>query len=217
MILLLQKYNLINRNKININIKTINTVIDIYNSNLYKFTNSPIGRIPKIKEDFNKISSKKFMSLEEYLNSIPLWNQIDKFLKDLPNDIKIYDYINMFFKNWNDIATRLNLTKYKKPIARIIFSSKMIYLYSKYKEKDEKVKVLNKHLNAKKDDNFYRLTPSLQSNVNSLFKLKKLNPDLKYKEIISLFIGEFEEEFIDKVNALKEEDINIDMLSELFS
>lgn len=216
MMYLSQKFNLINRNKISINIKTINNVIDIFNTSLYKFTGSPIGKLPKIKEDFNKISSKKYASLEEYLNSIPIWTQISNFLKDFPNDIKIYDYIVVFFKNWNDISARLNLTKYKKPIARIIFSSKMVYLYYKYVEKEEKINNLNKHLNAKKDDNFYRLTPSLQSNINSLFKLKKLNSDLKYKEILSIFTGEFEESFIKILNSLKEEDIVIEKISELF-
>lgn len=211
-----KKFNILNRNKISLNIKTLNFIIDLYNRNLYKYTNSYYGKIPKIKEDFQKISSKKYMSLEEYLNSVPVWSQINDFLKDLPEHIKIQDYIDMFFKNWNLISINLNIDKIKKPLPRILFSSKLIYLYDKFTKKETEFENINKHLNYKKNEDFYRLTPSLQSNVISLFKLKNLNPDLNFKEIMILFNGEFESDFVKKVNSLKEEDINEDNLLNIF-
>ena len=76
---------------------------------------------------------------------------------------------------------------------------------------------MNKHLAVKKTNDFYRLSPSLQSNVNSLFKLKKLNNDMTYKDIVSLFSGEFESKFVDVISAMKEEEIVLENLVEIFS
>jgi len=210
------KFSFEKRNKKILNIKLINSVIDVYNSKLYKYCRDNRGRIPKIKEDFSSIPQNKFMNLDEYLNSVPIWNQISLFMKEYNKDVRIEEFIDVMMKNWRDIAAHLN-SNFKRPLARIIFSEKLIYLYDKYVEKSEDIEIMNKHLAAKKTNDFYRLSPSLQSNVNSLFKLKKLNTDMSYKDIVSIFSGEFESKFVDVISAMKEEEIVLENLVEIFS
>ncbi len=210
-----KKYKLINSNPLKRRIIVINAAIKAYNFSLYKYTKQFHGRIPVLKDDFTKVSDKKYMSLKEYFHSNPIWVQIDDFLKT--TDVNIYEYCDIMVKNWFDISIRLNITNQKKPIPSIVFSSKMIPIFEKYVELDERHIEMNKHKAVKKSDNYYLLVPSLQSNINSLFKLKKLNSDLSYHDIVTLFKGEFESEFIDVVLSVNNEQIDSELLAQLLS
>ena len=52
--------------------------------------------------------------------------------------------------------------------------------------------------------------------INCFHSLKSLNPNLTYKEIIHLFVGEFEQEFITVIDNLDESDITYEKLSKMF-
>lgn len=204
-------------NKLNtdkINLFLINKVAEIYNNMLYMYTKNFKGRIPVPKTDISKIP-KKYISINEYINSKPIWRQILKFTREM-NNIDISDYLNVMLRNWRDIALRINKPDQLMPLSNIIFSLKIAPLYYTYKEREKLQEELNKHLCCKKSDDFYRLTPSLQSNVNSLFKLKKLNPNISYHDIVDIFKGEFEDEFVKCIKQLDESEITVERLTSMF-
>lgn len=191
----------------------INNIVKSYNKCLYKYTLDFKGRLPAPKLDISKIP-KKYMSLSEYLESKPVWKQIIRFTKE-EKGINIDDYIDVMIRHWNDIIMAFNM-KQKTPLSNIIFSTKMISMYDRFKTEDSEKDIINKNILNKKSDDFYRLTPTLKTNIDSLFKLKKLNPELSYKEIINIFSGEFEEIFVKAILDLDENEINYKKLSILF-
>lgn len=189
-------------------------VAETYNKILYIYTKTFKGKIPIPRIDTTKIP-KKYISINEYINSKSIWRQILKFIKEMSN-IDISDYLNVMFRNWRDIALHINKPDQLIPLSNIIFSVKIAPLYYKYKEREQLQEELNKHLPNRKSADFYRLTPSLQSNVNSLFKLKKLNPDILYHDIVDIFVGEFEDVFVAKVKELDESEITVENLMNMF-
>lgn len=206
------KFSLTN-NKTYSQILLINKIATTYNKLLYKYVRTHSGKIAVPKTEIEKIP-KKFISLEEYKNSKSIWKQILKFTENTKVDV--YDYLDTMIKNWNNIALIVNMPERKTPLAAIIFSSKFISTYEKFKGKEEMSNKLNRRLALNTSEDFYRLTPSLQSNINSLFKIKALNSDLTYHQIVEIFSGEFEQSFKDVVLNLKNEEITQDKLLEIF-
>ena len=187
----------------------IHSTINIYNKLLYKYTHQFIGRQANVKINPLDIP-KKFLNVNEYIKSKSIWKQILVFHDEIKNtDIDMYDYLNSMMQDWHSIAIALELkgTIADIPNARILFSSKMLGYYNRLKEHTEKKDEYNK-LYLTEEKKSVRLSPSKKHNINSLFKLKQLNPDLSYKEIVSLFIGKFDDDFrqyvIDNENITKE-------------
>jgi len=193
---------------------SISKIATIYNKIIFKYTKSYLGKIAIPKTDVSAIP-KKFMTIKEYINSKPAWKQIIKFMSE-SNVIDINEYLDVMIRNWSQISNAINIPDRKIPIPNLIFSVKIATMYDRFKTKEEDSANINKHLALKTSEDFHRLIPSLQSNINSLFKLKSLNPNLTYKEIIHLFVGEFEQEFITVIDNLDESDITYEKLSKMF-
>jgi hypothetical protein len=191
-------------------LQLLSKVVTEYNSAMYRYTKDFKGRISVPKTELKDIP-KKFINTEEYLNSKPVWKNILKFINANPN-IDIIEYIELMIKNWNTITTILNRLEMKIPTPNIIFSVKMVSVFTKIKDKENNIIELNKHLNINRNEDFYRLTPSIQSNINSLFRLKNINPNMTYHDIISTFIGEFDSDFKNKILNINESDITYDYL-----
>ena len=202
-------------NKDKLNLQVLEKITKMYNKLLYQYTKSFSGRIPVPKTDISKIP-KKYITVNEYIQSKSVWKQILKFMKEAV-DLDLTEYLNVMFRNWYDISLYINMPDRKIPLSSIIFSTKMIPMFYKFKEKERLQHELNKHLLSKRSEDFYRLTPSLQSNINSLFKLKSLNSNISYHEILDIFRGEFEQEFIDKVKELDESEITPENLALIFN
>lgn len=56
------------------------------------------------------------------------------------------------------------------------------------------------------------IVKTYKSDIISLFRLKSLNSELSYKEILSIFTAEFDESFVNKILEMKEEDITKEKL-----
>jgi len=192
------------KNKNQMKLMMIKNVAEMYNRTLYAYTRDFKGKLPVPKTDVSKIP-KKFMSINEYVESKTQWKQIINFIEN-SEDLDLNDYFNIIVKNWNTIALSFNM-KQKTPLTGIVFSPKMINYYRSLKQKEEQSKVINQHLSVKFDDDFYLLQPSFQSNINSLFRLKKLNSDMLFHEILDVFPGEFEQEFVEIVKQMDESSI----------
>ena len=185
-----------------------------YNSCLYKYTKSWVGKIPACVTDITKIPNK-FVTINEYLNSKKIWKQVLSFISN--TEVKDYgDYFDVMFRNWNEIALFMCKDILKRPVASIIFSEKMINFYYKFKNHEEKANELNENKLIKKDEGFYLLEKTMQQDINNLFKLKKINTDLKFHDIISIFRGEFDKKFIEAIKDIPEENINIDNITKMF-
>lgn len=208
------KFKIVNTNPKQMQLILLSKIIDKYNSYLYKYTNNRIGRIPKPVDSLDKIDNKKYITFDEYIRSKPVWKQILNFVKE--TDFDYDDYFDIMIKNWKDISVKINQTERKIPIPSVILSLKMVYLYEKYKKIEENKMEVNRHLALKQSSDFNRLSPSLQSNINSLFKLKNINPDLSYQEVIQIFSGEFESDFADIIKTMSDEDITPEFLSKKF-
>jgi len=192
----------------------ISKIATLYNKILFKYTKGFAGKIAVPKTDVSAIP-KKFMTIAEYLNSKPAWKQIAKFMSEA-NIKDINDYLEVMIRNWPQISTIINMNDRKIPLSSIIFSVKMSSMYDRFKTKELDSANINKHLALKISEDFNRLTPSLQSNINSLFRLKSLNSNLTFKEIVQLFTGEFEQEFISIILDLDETEITYEKLSKMF-
>jgi len=189
-------------------------VTEAYNRILYKYTKSNRGKIAVPRTNTIEIP-RKYATINEYVNSKPAWRQILNFVKET-DGVNIEEYLNVMFRNWRDVAVHANIPNQETPLSSVIFSTKVAPLFYKYKERERLSEELNKHLPNRKSEDFYRLTPSLQSNVNSLFRLKKLNPDIPYHEIVDIFKGEFEDVFVSKVKELDESEITVENLMRVF-
>jgi hypothetical protein len=188
-------------------LKIIFEAVKTYNGILFKYTKNFRGKISLPKTELNNIP-KTFINIDEYINSKPVWKNILKFINTSTN-LDLHDYIDTMIRNWNDISIILNCSNIDRPTANIIFSVKMLSIYNKIKDKEHNIKEINKSLNVTRDENFYRLSPSLQSNINSLFRLKTINPTMSYHDIIIIFSGEFEDSFKQIVLSINEKDISI--------
>jgi hypothetical protein len=208
------KYSFIQNNKEMLQLVTVSRVVNIYNKILFKYTKSFTGKLATPKTSLKDIP-KKYITIKEYLNSKSSWKQILKFLDNVKID-DINDYIDVMIRNWPEIAIYINMKDRKIPLSSIIFSTKMSNLYEKFKVKEASSTKLNKHLALKKTHDYYRLTPSLQSNINSLFRLKNLNSSLSFAEIVEIFSGEFEPEFANIIKEMDENDITVENLSTKF-
>jgi len=207
------KINLPNSNKSTCTkLDLISNVIDQYNKILYRYTGDFKGRISLPKLD--KIP-RKYLSIHEYINSKPEWKNIMKFLSESGID-NVYDYIDIMIRNWNITKANMNL-KMNKPTANIIFSLKMTYLYEKYLKMEANKEDMTKHLAIKNNDGFYRLTPNKQSNINSLIRLKKINSELSYHDIVDIFKAEFEIDFINKIKSTPLNEITEETLVSMFT
>lgn len=189
-------------------------IANMYNKILWKYTKDFKGKIALPTNDFSKIS-KKIMNLEEYINSKSKWKNILKFLSVIDENMSVTDYIDTMIKNWQEISIYSNCNS-STPKSNIIFSPKLIKKYYEFKENEKNTIEINKHLNITHDSEFYRLNPSMQSNINSLFRLKDINSSLSYKDIVMIFTGEFEQEFKDVINKLDEKEIDRERLAKFF-
>lgn len=183
----------------------MNEVIDAYNKALFYVTKGFKGRLPRLKSSVSEIP-KNFMSVKEYIVSKTVWKQIMSFL-DNKEDLNPVEYTSFMVKHWSDVALAINMTKADFPIAGIIFSPKMRWVYDKLKENETISNELNKNRIVTIDDSMSRLKPTMIGNINSLFRLKKLNFDLSYHDIVTIFAGEFDSEFSSIILSLDEETI----------
>lgn len=207
------KINLTGHNKnTKYHVELLCDVIDMYNRNLLKFTGGYRGRIAKPKID--KIP-KKYISINEYLDSRPEWKNILKFVIE-SNVSDINDYIEVMMRNWNKTKTNMNINLVK-PTPNILFSLKMTWVYDKYKGIELDTANRTKHLPMRSSEEFHRLTPSSQTNINSLIRLKRINSDLTYHDIVDLFRGEFKSDFVEIIKSTPDKDINEETLVKLFA
>jgi len=209
------KYSSIYNNKDKLQLLTIAKIINTYNKTLFRYTKSFVGKIAIPKTDLKNVP-KKYITIKEYLNSNPIWKQIINFLENVNID-DINDYIDVMIRNWPEIAVHINMTDRKIPLSNVIFSTKMSSMYDKFKAKEISSIKINKRLALKKTEDYHRLIPSLQSNINSLFRLKNLNPNLSFIEILEIFPGEFEPEFANIIKKMDESDITFENLLAKFS
>lgn len=149
----------------------------------------------------------EFMSFSDYLRSKKIWIQILNFINKNSDIEDLHDYIDVMIRNWRNIENGIGC-KIKKPTATIIFSSKLTFLYSKFKkiEKDKETKNQNIVMNLH-DKKIDRLSPSMQSDYNSLYRLKNINSGLTYKDVLNIFKAEFSEEFLQKTKDLTDIEI----------
>lgn len=208
------KYAFMNKNKDKLSLMTVSKIVTAYNRILYRYTKGFAGKLACPKTDLSAIP-KKFITVTEYLNSKAQWKQIMKFV-ETANISDINDYLETMIKNWSQIAVSINMADRKVPLSSIIFSVKMSSMYDRFKTKEATSDQINKHLALKKTEDFHRLTPSLQSNINSLFRLKNLNSELTYSQIVQIFSGEFEPEFATTILSMDEAEITHDTLTSKF-
>lgn len=195
-------------NTIQYKIKLLIGIIESYNKVLYRYTRSFKGRIAVPKTDNYP---KKYMNVEEYIDSKSQWKTILKFIS-AETGVDYSDYIDVMVRNWHQVAVYINKPNVTSPMPNVIFSPKMVKFYEKLVSVEKQSAELNKHLAVKHSDDFYRLTPSIQSNINSLITLKNLNPELSYHDIIAIFQGEFENRFKELVLSLGETEIDEEKL-----
>lgn len=182
-------------------------VCNAYNKALYKYTKSFKGKIPTPVTDSSKIPNK-YLSFDEYLKSKAIWKSILKFIGEKESNIDINNYLDVMIRNWHSIAVYINKPEIVTPMPNMIFSLKIAKFYEKFKEDERHQDEMNKRLAVNKSEDFYRLTPSIQSSINSLFKLKNLNPNLSFHDIIQIFVGEFDSDFRRIVLSISESDIS---------
>lgn len=195
-------------NTIQYKIKLLTGIIESYNKVLYRYTRSFKGRIAVPKTDNYP---KKYINVEEYIDSKSQWKTILKFIS-AETGVDYSDYIDVMIRNWHQVAVYINKPNVTSPMPNVIFSPKMVKFYEKLVSAEKQSAELNKHLAVKHSDDFYRLTPSIQSNINSLITLKNLNPELSYHDIIAIFQGEFENRFKELVLSLGETEIDEEKL-----
>lgn len=195
-------------NTIQYKIKLLISIIESYNKVLYRYTRTFKGRVAVPKTDNYP---KKYMNVEEYISSKSQWKTILKFIS-AETGVDYSDYVDVMVRNWHQVAAYINKPNTASPMLNVIFSPKMVKFYEKLVSIEEQSAELNKHLAVKHSEDFYRLTPSIQSNINSLITLKNLNPELSYHDIISIFQGEFENRFKELVLSLDETEIDEEKL-----
>lgn len=180
-------------------------MIDSYNKALFYVTNGFKGRLPRLVTKTSEIP-KHFMSIKEYILSKTVWKQIVNFLDNKEN-LDPVEYTSFMVKHWPDVALAINMINNDYPIAGVIFSPKMRWVYDKLKENEAIAAELNKHRIVKIDDSMTRLKPTMIGSVNNLFRIKKLNPDLSYHSVVTIFAGEFDSEFSSIILSLDEAEI----------
>jgi hypothetical protein len=119
-------------------------------------------------------------------------------------------------KNWFKVKNILNISdKNLLPTFYMIVSEKLIRVYKKIKDinddiiKDTKDRKL---VNIKMNESIVK---SFNSDIISLFRLKSLNPELSYKDIVDIFSAEFDEAFINEIAKMDESDITKEKLLKL--
>lgn len=190
------------------NLQIVQSICDIYNSKLIKYTNGFVGKIARPKDVYNM--PKKYLSINEYLSSNAQWKKILPFHSMLVKEnIDISDYFDTMIKNWADISYTYNIKRSDRPIFSVIISKYGIQSYQKYKKLAENDTIANRARIT--DETFNRvstLSPdNIKVDIDKLFNIKKLNDDLSYKEIVNLFSGDFSKKFKDIIDTLNEDDI----------
>lgn len=162
-----------------------------YNKILYKYTLKPIGRLA-VPVDITEIP-KNFVNIKHYLTSQKSWVKISTLLDE---GVDVKDVISVLISHWKDVVNHLGLNKkfQTTPLSNIILSENSQKLYKKYKNLDKKTNEKNKKSGFIKSDN--TIVYDYSSDIFNLNKIKKINPNLSNEEIVSIFRGEFDKEFI---------------------
>ena len=178
-----------------------------YNKILYKYTLKPIGRLA-VPVDINSIP-KNFSNIQHYLTSQKNWVKISNLLE---KNIDVKDTILILISHWKDIVHHLGLNKkfQTTPLANIILSENSQKLYKKYKELDKRNEEKNKKSGFTKNET--AIVYDYSSDVYNLNKISKLNPSLSNEEIVTIFRGEFNKDFINFILKNTTEDFDKDFI-----
>ena len=195
------------------NLKIIQTICDIYNKKLYKYTNSFVGRISKPKNATD--IPKQYMSISEYIDSNAQWKRIlDFHSRIVEEQVDINDYFDIMIKNWANISYAYNIKGHNRPIFATLISKYGISTYKKYKKMEERDLLINRGRIETKEENV-PIMPTLQADINSLFRLKNINTEMSYTDIIDTFVGEFSNQFKNIIHNMKEENITEENLGKI--
>lgn len=194
-------------------IKIIQSVCDVYNRTLFKYTNSFVGRISRPKDSSD--IPKQYMSVNEYISSNAQWQRILDFHKRIIDEqVDIADYFDTMIKNWTNISYAYNIKGHVRPVFATIISKYGILTYWKYKKMEEKNLLINRG-RIEENKIVSPIMPTLQSDINNLFRLRSMNEEMSYYDIINVFTGEFSKKFIDIIKNMKEEDITRENLENI--
>ena len=186
--------------KLKIKYSIIVNIIKYYNKKIYFLNKNFQGKIAE--PNINNIKNKKNLTLNQYLNSKSIWEDIFElffYLKE--QHLSIFNYIDTILNNWETVIFNLNL-KTKYPIPKIVFSKKIVKLYKNIdkilenKEKNNK-KIVTEKIEILKS---YDIFEKKLNNLSNLHKLSKL-------ETLELFKNEFNQDFI---NNFKKNSNDID-------
>lgn len=194
-------------------IKIIQSVCDVYNRTLFKYTNSFVGRISRPKDSSD--IPKQYMSVNEYISSNAQWQRILDFHKRIIDEqVDIVDYFDTMIKNWTNISYAYNIKGHVRPVFATIISKYGILTYWKYKKMEEKNLLINRG-RIEENKIVSPIMPTLQSDINNLFRLRLMNEEMSYYDIVNVFTGEFSKKFIDIIKNMKEEDITRENLENI--
>ena len=194
-------------------IKIIQSVCDVYNRTLFKYTNSFVGRISRPKDSSD--IPKQYMSVNEYISSNAQWQRILDFHKRIIDEqVDIADYFDTMIKNWTNISYAYNIKGHVRPVFATIISKYGILTYWKYKKMEEKNLLINRG-RIEENKIVSPIMPTLQSDINNLFRLRSMNEEMSYYDIVNVFTGEFSNQFKNIVHNMKEENITKENLEKI--
>ena len=194
-------------------IKIIQSVCDVYNRTLFKYTNSFVGRISRPKDSSD--IPKQYMSVNEYISSNAQWQRILDFHKRIIDEqVDIVDYFDTMIKNWTNISYAYNIKGHVRPVFATIISKYGILTYWKYKKMEEKNLLMNRG-RIEENKIVSPIMPTLQSDINNLFRLRSMNEEMSYYDIVNVFTGEFSNQFKNIVHNMKEENITKENLEKI--
>ena len=117
-------------------------------------------------------------------------------------------------KNWTNISYAYNIKGHVRPVFATIISKYGILTYWKYKKMEEKNLLINRG-RIEENKIVSPIMPTLQSDINNLFRLRSMNEEMSYYDIINVFTGEFSKKFIDVIKNMKEENITKENLEKI--
>lgn len=175
------------------------------NSTYKKYNNGYINIIPVPKSNLKEV--KDYDNLTAYLASNKKWVKVDKMFKKLREEkIDMIQYLSVLLENWFRVKNILGITsKEFQPNFNILFSDKLIPVYCSIKNIEIKEDIERKKDFVVKDTKPERINKTFGADYNSLFRIKALNSDLGFHDIVSIFIGEFDKEFAELILKEREE------------
>ena len=140
------------------------------------------------------------LTLGKYLISVSEWKQIIQLQVFIDEkNVSLYEYLRVIISNWQNIKTLMNI-EHNTPLANMVLSVKFFGFYQQMKNAEiKKLRYLKKKGIKEADEMLSWASSIYEVDISNLKKIQHQHSELKYKEIVMIFQGEFSKCFRDYV------------------